>query len=223
MEALLVRMVPLAVGAAVSPTMLAASLLILSSKEHPRSRAVAYLAGAASTVALVGAIAVAAGGAAHTGSPHGPSSVSAGVDVLLGVLLVVVGVRRLVKQPRESKTISGDKPGTTGRLLAAGAGLGVLLTATNFTSLVFFLAAAKEVADSNLDAAAQALAMSIVGFGFVLPITLPLAVTILLPTASVRILDILNTSMRKYGGYAMPVIAVIFGAYLLYKGLRFIV
>ncbi len=51
MSDLLSKVVPLALGSAVSPTILALSLLILSGKNHPRLRCTAYAGGA--TLALM--------------------------------------------------------------------------------------------------------------------------------------------------------------------------
>ena len=98
--------------------------------------------------------------------------------------------------------------------------MGVALTVTNFTSLVFYVAAAKATADAKLPALDQVLAMGIVALGILAPIILPLGATIVAPTVSRRFLDAVSGLVKQYGRYIAAVIALLFGLYLLYKGGR---
>lgn len=221
MGSYLSKMIPLGLGAAVSPTMLAAALLILSSPKRPKTRTFAYLLGAAVTVIVIGIIAVMIGGKAQSTTAQKPSTVSAVIDLSLGMLLLFIAARGLISKPKQRKQtgVSTDQK-RLGIMLAQDIGIGIVLTATNFTSLVFYLAAAKQTADSGLGIATQILGMSIVAVFFLLPVLLPLLITLVAPTIAKKILTAINRAMEDYGGYIMPLIAAIFGVYLAYKGLR---
>ena len=219
---LLASMIPLALAAAISPTMLTAVVLVLSSKDRPRRRALFFLAGAVITLILIGVAALSISGAAVSQKSDGKSPISAGIDIILGLLLLFMGFRNLVRSRESNK--DSDKGGKFQKFFqGGGAGsnffLGVIFTVTDFTSLVFYFVAAKQARDSGLGFIADVAAMTIVGIAIILPILVPLAITIIAPDISGRLTDSLNQWIKKYGKYIGPAIALLFGVYLIDKGL----
>jgi len=216
-------MVPLALGAAVSPVLLTLSILLLSSDFHPRVRVLAYAGGVFISLVVIGVVAV-GGSASGSDGPSHPSTFSAGLDILLGLLLIAVAVKNSVGSPKAAekkkpvKTAKAE-PSLAGLIVRDG-GLGVVLTVTNFSSLVFYLAAAKSTADSHLPAFEQAAAMSLVGFGFMAPIVLPLLATVASPAASKKFLDATNRVVKDYGRYIGAAVALLFAVYLILKGAK---
>lgn len=215
-------MVPLALGAAVSPVLLTLSILLLSSDFHPRVRVLAYAGGVFISLVVIGVVAV--GGSATGGDgPSHPSTVSAGLDILLGILLIAVAVKNSVGSPKAAEKKPAKAPKAEPSLavqVVRDAGLGLFLTVTNFSSLIFYLAAAKSTADSHLPALDQAAAMSLVGFGFMAPIVLPLLATVASPAASKKFLDATNRVVKDYGRYIGAAVALLFGVYLILKGAK---
>lgn len=223
MGKLLASMIPLAMAAAISPTMLTAVVLVLSSKDRPRRRALFFLAGAVITLIAIGAAAVSLSAAQPTSS-HGKSPISAGIDIILGILLLYIGGRNFLKSRGPAK--EGQTGGRFQKFFQGGGTandffLGVLFTVTDVTSLVFYLVAAKQARDSGLGVIADVAAMTIVGIAVILPILVPLAITIIAPNISGRVTDSLNEWIKKYGKYIGPVIAIAFGFYLLFKGSKY--
>lgn len=220
---LFAKMIPLGLAAAVSPTMLATALFILGLKDRPRERMSIYIAGGALAVVIIGAAAIAVGGAVAVKS-SGSSKVSGTIDLALGALLLFLGIRNLIKK----LDAGGDKRSGKSRIMkyVEGSGLfsffflGVVMMATNFSSLVFYLAAAKETADSGLAFPIEAAAMVIVAFFMLLPAVLPLTLAIMAPGIADRVTAALNNLINRYGTYIGPLIALLFGVYLLFEGAK---
>ena len=185
-----------------------------------------YLAGSMATLVVIGVLLV-AGSTAASSKPAHPSAVSALIDIALGVLLVVMGVRHIIEPPKPNK----DQPAqakpqakiankSLGAKVVEDAGMGVVLTVTDVTSLVFYASAAKTTADAKLPVTDQVLAMGIVALGVVTPIILPLLATLFAPKTSQRFLDGVNSLLKQYGRFIAAVVALLFGFYLLLKGGR---
>lgn len=215
-------MVPLALAAAVSPTVLTVTILLLSSTDHPRLKTSAYLLGAAVAVIVIGIIALMISTAAGTKPAH-PSAASALIDIALGVLLLAVGVRQFTKKPKPKKPEEAqEKKGqkSLGSQVFEEGALGVAMIASDYTSLVFYVAAAKQTTDAKLPAVEAIVPMAIVALGILAPIILPLGATLIAPGTSRRFLDAVNGLVKQDGRYIAGIVAFIFGIYLLYKGGR---
>lgn len=222
MQSLFAEMIPLGVAAAVSPTMLAGALVLLSGKDRPKARTLSYLVGVVISLVVTGAVLLAIGGAASK-APHGPSPVSSWIDLGLGLLLLYIGVDRFIRGPRKSNDKTAQEEPAKPTSVLKDAGLGLAIMTTNFTSLVFYFAAAKESADAAVDWVVRVMALAIVAFFITLPVLVPLLLTIVMPKTSSRVLDSVDEGLKKYGAFIMPGIALVFGVYLAYKGLRVLV
>lgn len=162
MGRLLAIVLPLALGAAVTPTIVAAQLLQLTARTRPLARAWALAGGAA--VVLVGVSVLALAVAAGSGGSDSPSRAGGIVKLVAAVLLVGLGVRALRHRgdPPKPKPHKDDRA-HLGRAFAFGAGL----MATNFSSLVLYFPAMHAIGISDADATARALALVLL-FGIAL-------------------------------------------------------
>lgn len=205
-----------------SPTMYAGMLVILTSPNRPKAQAAAALVGSVLTLIVIGYAAIAAGGAA-TG-PRQPITVSATVDMALGVLLIFFGLKRALKKPKPgAKPKPKAAPASTAPKFTKSMGFGIALTVVNPSSLVSYLAVAKITTDSQLATLNQAVAMSIAGLFYTSPILLPLLLTLLSPNLSERFLAGADHVFKTYGKYIVAAILVLFGFYLVSKGLRIMI
>ena len=136
MGKLLAIVIPLALGAAVTPTIIAAKLLSLTAKTRPLARAWALAGGCA--VVLVGVSVLASAVAAGSGGSDSPSRAGGIVKLVAAVLLVGLGTRALRHRgdPPKPKPHKDERP-HLGRSFVFGAGLMV----TNFSSLVLYFPA----------------------------------------------------------------------------------
>lgn len=141
---LLGRLLPLALGAAVSPLLLLLQLLNLSAPAQPLRRSAAFLLGCTLVMALwlLGA-AWMAGLLAAVAS--GPVQLDTALDALFGLLLLAAAAWMLQSQPTSISSPSAQpRAGAQGGLAAAFAA-GLAAMGCNLTSLVLVLRAMQTI------------------------------------------------------------------------------
>ncbi len=198
--------------------MLAATTLVLASKDRALWRALAFLTGSAITLAIIGVAAISSGG--NLTITDKLPNLSSVVDIVLGALLLYLGLRNAFGKSNKvrSKQHSSVAQKSLKYRLADSLALGVIITATDFSSLIFYLAAAKQTIDAGVDDIQKFLAMSMMAGFIMIPILVPFFLTLSAPSASTAILDKINAFIKKYSHYLTAVICVSFGLYFLAKG-----
>ncbi len=96
-----------------------------------------------------------------------------------------------------------------------------MLAATN-KSMILYFEAAKKAAESGLTFIQQALALSVAGLLYLLPILLPLVIVVISPVRSEKVLKRIDKVLVKDGVYIVTVTSLVFGLYLLIRGLSII-
>lgn len=143
MGQLLGIVLPLALGAAISPTIIAVQLLMLSRKTSPVGRAWAVAAGCAVILAIFAVIALLVAGT--TGKSGSRSEARGIVKLVAAVLLLVLGVRALRRPPQPAKP---ERPGAHSVAAAFVIGAGLMLT--NISSIALFFPAMHEIGTSRV-------------------------------------------------------------------------
>ncbi|PSB36912.1 GAP family protein [Aphanothece minutissima] len=138
--------VPLALGAAVSPMLLVGQMRTLTAPGSGLRQSWAYVAGNAVVVAGWALVGLGSGGSLPARSAAGADPVSASLRLVLAAVLLAIGARAL---QREGGAAS---PAPGGHSLARSFGLGIALMAGNLTSLVLYLPALQDLARSGLAA-----------------------------------------------------------------------
>jgi hypothetical protein len=139
---LLQRVLPLAIGAAISPMVLVFQLLNISSPRLALARSVAFLLGCA---VMVGLWLLCAGWIASLLpiTTTGPDPVAAAFDAVFAILLAALG-QRILHQGRP------DQPRPAQAGLMAPALSGLALMGCNVSSLVLFLPAIQDITRASL-------------------------------------------------------------------------
>ncbi|WP_161893747.1 GAP family protein [Gordonia spumicola] len=157
MGAMIVDVLPAAVGVATSPVLLIAVVLVLLS-ERARPASIAFAAGSVGTIATITGAAAVLGGAAD---PDASSPMFMyWVKLLGGAVLVVFGIRRWrgrhesTEQPAWMASLAHTTPAKA--LLA-----GIVVTAANPKHLVFFVAAGVGIGAAGLGAARESLGVAV--------------------------------------------------------------
>lgn len=172
---LLAIVLPLALGAAVSPTLLALQLLTLSRPQRPLARAWAVAAGAALVLAGYGVLAFAL--ARSTGGSGSPDEAGAIVKLVAAVLLLALGARQLRAPARDAPP---KRERTPAHPLRQSFALGAAVMLTNFSTIVLFFPATHEIGVDD-----AALGAKVVAFALLYVVTLapalgpPLVVTLM--------------------------------------------
>lgn len=214
---LVLHVLPLAAGAAVSPALLGASVEILAGFAGRGIRTLAsYLAGAA---LVVGAALLLATALPQRGQSADSSVVTDVIDLVLAGLLVIVAIVLVFRRAGsgDNETLARLR---SSRWLALGAALlGVLMMATNISTLVLVLAGAHETASAGAGVLAAGIAYALLAVGALLPVLLPLGWAILSPTSATRQLGRLQDLLSRHGRVIGIVVCLLTAAYLIIRGL----
>jgi hypothetical protein len=216
MSELLASVIPLSIGAAFSPTVLVLIIVILGGKTAPRVRAALIVLGMAITLVFIG---LAAGSMAQAVKSAGSQWKIDWLDITLGLVLLGLGVKKLITKPKPDsapsrfarQTGSGVKPV---RFLIVG----VLAMATDFSSIVLFVPAVKDIVAASLSLPAKIMVGSMPFIAVLLPAIVPLLAAVLAPETADRILSNIHAWLGRHSRVISVSLAFIFGAYLLFKG-----
>lgn len=208
--------IPLTLAASVSVTAVTVGILILGGKNRPQAKTTAFILGNVVVLAVIGLaflfilhkIPV-----AH----HHQSLVGSLIDVLVGVLLVYLGIRTASKPPSP-----GQPTWLTG---LQGMGLwkifvvGVVVMLINFTTLIPYIPAVRDIGRMGLDVVGQLALLAAVIFVVEFWILVPLVVTKVAPTKSAAILGGFMGLIKRHSKAVTIWMCIIFGVYFAVKGI----
>lgn len=218
MSDLIKEVLPLAIGSAVSPTLLAVVLLILAGGEHPRARGAFFTLGGTAMLVVLGAIVLSIGSkTVQSGAKH-TDTVTAAADVVFGVLLLALAMRAFMhKGPAKQREARRHLKGVrAGRFFA----FGFTMMTVNVTTLVLYIDATKEVAHASVSDASRAIVMAILIAFATLPAFGPVTAYAIAPDPASRALGRLNAFVTRHAAAIGGGLCLVFGAYLLIKGAK---
>jgi hypothetical protein len=220
MAALLVSVLPLAVGAAISPTLLALQLLVLTGATKPLARAWALAAGAALVLAGFALMGLTVLNHLHPAERHHHSVRGAVIEFIAAGLLAALAVRSMRRRPmpadrHTSRTAGLLQTAPTYWFIGAGA-LGMVL---NFSTLVLFLPALHEITRSSASAAARAVTFTLLFVITLLPVLAPVGLVSVLGERADPALDATHDFVTRHSRQIGITIEVVFAAYLTVKGI----
>ena len=212
---LLIKVIPLGIGSTISPVVFGIALTLLGGKHYPKQRILAYLLGAVITVVILAIVGMLIGSGAVAGAALIPS---ASIDILIGFLLIVFGIKSALSKKEEKSDISlgHEKPSPQ---LAKWFLIGFIINITNFDAVMLNITAIKEIFEAGIAPAYEIILAVICDLLFLLPILLPLFVYLIMPNTAEKILSPIGAAAEKYGKYILAAIFFVFGVYLLSKGL----
>ena len=215
MGSLLTSVLPLALGAAVSPLILTLVVLILAGRTKPVLRGWVFTAGVA--VVLVGYSFVGAK-LLHLGqSDPSKHSVSSGVIRLVAtVLLLLLGIRALrSKSDRSGALMKRMDSARTSEFFV----IGMLTMVANFTSIVLFLPALHDIDHADVSSTDKLLAYAMLVAITLLPALVPVLIATLLGPRGQPMLDALNRFVTAHSRQINAGICFVFALYLGYQGI----
>ena len=156
-------LLPLAVGVAISPIPIIATILMLLAPKAG-STSVGFLIGwVVGIVVATVVFTVIAATAGLDGDSSGPSSTASWIKIVLGVLLLLLAVRQWRSRPRpgEDATLPKWMSAIDSFTVPKALGLGFLLSAVNPKNLLMCVAAGTIVGGSTLATGEQAVAVAV--------------------------------------------------------------
>lgn len=222
MGELISKTLPLALGAAFSPTVLALALLVLSSTRRPVARGAAYVGGVLLMFVVLTVVGLAVTNhGTGAGSPLNP--VTRAIDGTVGFLLLLLAVRtvlRIVTTDRDHpETVAQPAKSDRYTSLWAAFLLGVAMMLSNFSTILLYVPAMREISSSPVAVADKAAVVAMVFVIASLPATLPFLVRVGAPGPSAQWFEALHRVVTRYQRQLAIVIEVGFGAYLLIKAI----
>ena len=220
MGSLISHVLPLALGAAVSPTIMTLSVLVLSGP-HGKARQAVFTAvnvGLMSVIAIVGGSVLAHAATRHrSGKVHTASAV---IDITLGVVLLLLLAREHWAPAQDTEKTQAAKAAVEpGVAPLRYVGLGIALTISNFTTLALFLPALKEIGISRQPRINELIAGAMLVIIATVTSWGPLLLSVIAPRPAESILSAINRFTTTYKQQIVQVVLLVFGVYLLVKGL----
>jgi hypothetical protein len=210
MSSLLSQVVPLALGAAISPVLFLLQLNTLTGA-RPIARGISLTAGAAAVLIAGSSIGVLVGDTGFSTR----DTLQAWINIGFGVLLLAVGVRALVRPPKPKQTEPDPKPTTLGRSFIVGAG-GM---ASNVTTFALYIPALALIAGSGLPLGQQGIAAVVILVITLMVAWVPLVLAVAVPGASTRLLPWLGNWMTANNRWIQVALGAGFGIWLTVKGI----
>jgi hypothetical protein len=211
MSSLLRDVVPLALGAAISPVLFLLQLNALTGT-RPIARGSALTAGAAIVLIVGSTVGVLLGGTGFSER----ETLQAVINIAFGVLLLAVGLRALLRPPKPKPTEPDARPKSVRSAFLAGAG-GM---ATNVTTFALYIPALALIAGSNLPLGQRGLAGLIILLITLMVAWVPLVLAAAVPGASTRLLPALGGWMTANNRWIQVVLGLGFGVLLIAKGVN---
>lgn len=213
------KVLPLALGAAISPTALTVAVLTLSSSKRPVARGAAFAAGFVTVLIASIVLGLAFLGRVNDDPTHRSSAVTDTVDVVIGFVLLILAVRAVVRRKTGDDGDTPKQPRERNVGLPSSFLLGMAMMVTNITTIVLLLPALKDIDRSHVSTSSKALVVVVTVLITSLPATAPLLVRVVAPGPSVRLLSDLNRFIAQHEHSIIVGVEVVFGVYLLAKGL----
>ena len=211
---------PLAIGVAISPIPIIAIILMLLSKRAATNSA-SFLLGWFIGIAVVLSIVVAVSGTATLTTSSGPATGVSWIKVVLGVLLLLVGLRDWGKRPKGGEEATLPKWLTTVESITPpkAGGLGILLSAVNPKNLLLLVGGGVAIAQGATTTGDKAVAMIVFIVIAVSTVALPVILTLTMGQRARAILDSLNCWLKTNNATVMAVLMLVIGFVLIGKGI----
>lgn len=219
MNGVIGAILPLAIAVTISPLPIIAEVLLLFTTQPVRNAA-AYLAGFLGGVAVVLGVLVVAANALDLDTSE-PSSGTAVVQLLLGLLLLAAAYRQFRSRPGDGEEppqpgwMQGIERFTPGRALGVGAAIG----AANPKNVVVGIAAAATITSAGLSAAQAVLAIVVYVVVAGAGVAAPLVVMVVYGEKAGDILDGWKTWLGRNNAAVMSVLFLVFAVVLIGRGI----
>jgi hypothetical protein len=220
MGALMASVLPLALGAAISPTLLALQLLVLSGPTKRLARGWALAAGSMLVLAAFSLLGFTVLNHLHQ-ADHGHHSLRGAIIAFVAAgLLAVLALRSLHHHPTSGEE---HKERTAGRLGTAPTfwflGVGAVGMVVNFSTLVLFLAALHELTRSTVGTLDRTVVFAVLFVVTLLPVLVPVGLVSVLGDRADPPLNAAHTFVTRHARAIGIAVEVVFAAYLVWKGI----
>jgi threonine/homoserine/homoserine lactone efflux protein len=210
------EMLPAAVGVAVSPFPIIASVLLLGTP-YGRVNGPAFVLGCVLGTAVVGTIVLVVAAGASASEDGAPATWVSVLQLVLGLLLLLVAFRQWRDRPRAGETAPAPKwmSALDGFGPPKALGAGVVLTALNPKNLILTIAGATAIAQTGITGGEQAVALAVFVLIGCAGVATPVAIAFVMGDRSRDVLDGIKDWMARNNTVITVVILAVIGAKLI--------
>lgn len=211
-------LLPLGIGAAISPVSIAVCLMLLNTKK-PLANAVAFLIGYSAVLVTIGTFSLVffEGGGAE--DAERPSDIKNTIDAVFGIFFLVLALKSWLKAPDPN----APPPSWIAAISTIGVSkallFGMVIMATNFSSLPLYLSGLKEIVTANIGIVDSILVLTLFILLVEVGLLVPIAAYALAPHRSSAVLSATLRWLEKNNRVISIFIFVIFGILLFAKGI----
>ncbi|MBN1290063.1 MAG: GAP family protein [Actinobacteria bacterium] len=207
---LILRLVLTGLGAAVSPVAMIALISLMLRKDAKRN-SLLFLLGYTLALMSIGTVLVYV---LHIGSRGGKSMLDSYIDLLLGVLCLALMTYTLLKK-------GGEKKQDEEKVLKASRAftLGALMMVPNTSTLVIFISGLHLISSSNLSKPNAVLGLILLTFITLITLIIPILLYFIFSEKAEIVLAVTQGWLSKHEKVIGAAVLLIFGVYLVIKGL----
>jgi threonine/homoserine/homoserine lactone efflux protein len=211
---ILFSLLPLGIGAAISPWPTTVTIMFLSTG-RPLAKALAYLIGYSAVLVAIGIVALTVfGGGDYEGGDRS-SAVGGTLDVVFGILFLGLALKLWLKAPDPSAPPPRWMSAFESINIGGAFLLGVFMMVTNFSTLPLYIAGLKEIVTAKLDPAGNLFALVLFILLIVVELLVPTVVYARSPRRGGELLDGARQWLEKYNRVISICIFVFYGILLL--------
>ncbi len=214
---ILSSIIPLDIASIISPGIFALAIFLLSNKVHPREKLISFFSGSLLAGIIVTLIGFSLG--QNILMDKRKAGTSAITDLIIGAICIFFTLKSLKARDKKIKLHNNPQ----GKKLLRWFIIGFLASITNLDAVFLNMTAAKEVGVAEqISLMLKSFLLCFNLFFFTLPITLPVILYLLFPTAAKKSLSKINFYLIKYGRYIVAIIFFIMGIVFLRRGIIFL-
>lgn len=207
MDWIISKVIVLGLTSAISPMIFAASILLISEKNNPRKKLLAFAFGGFTMIATISIItSIIWGGTEPTEQTTEGKTF---IRLFLGLAMLTVGIYSIISNKKSKSKLS--LPDTVPLLF----GFGFIMYLVNFKSILINLVAIHEILDSNISFWGKITYAGIADAFFILPSVFPLLVHTLAKKDTERIIQPIRNLFEKYSRHIIGIICIAFGIIML--------
>jgi threonine/homoserine/homoserine lactone efflux protein len=205
------QIIPLSWAAAVSPTALSVFLVMMSMSDNPKLAGLSFYVGALCILLVTLFLGILLGNTL-TNTGHSDTSTKASIDLFLGAILILLGVRNAFSKENKnngalSKYLQIDSNVSSFAKFRRYFSIGLLTFLINFSTAIFVLAAGREIGLAQAGILTDLVAIVVLVIITLIVVEIPLIFFLILPKTAEKITEPLNQWISAHSNYVMAVIS----------------
>ncbi|HTX61261.1 MAG TPA: GAP family protein [Methanobacterium sp.] len=221
---LVFQIIPLAWAAAVSPTALSFFLVMMSMTDNPRLAGLSFYFGAIIVFLFTVILGLILGNSLISSGHSDPGTI-ASIDLFLGAILVLLGVKNIFGKKSEEhsgallKYLKVENSSSNIYKFKRYFTVGFITFLINFSTAIFVLAAARQIGLANAGVITTTVAIVVLGIITLVVIEVPLIFFILFQKTGEKVMEPVNEWISSHGNILVAVFLIVIGVYVIVNGM----